>query len=330
MQAILLSQGGSMPECKNIPVPRPGAGEVLVKMHAAPINPSDLAFLKGGYGIQRPLPTVPGFEGSGTVVAAGSGILPRLWLGKKVACAAVPQHNGTWAEYMVTGASSCVPLSKIISPDQGAMMFVNPLTALAFFDVLKETSNPGKKPRAIINTAGASSLGKMVTRLGQRKGIEVISVVRRQEQVEMLQAAGAKYVVNSSAPDFEDHLKKLAHQLNARVAFDAVCGPLSQQLLSCMPKGSKLFIYGRLSDQACEIDAGQIIFTGNQVQGFWLTNWLHQKNMWQTYLNTRKVQALMGNELESTIQQQFPPQQIALALESYKNNMSKGKVLIKF
>src|SRR5690606_38019070 len=127
---------------------QPGPGEVLVKMHAAPINPSDLAFLKGGYGIKRPFPTVPGFEGSGTVVAAGKGLLPKLWMGKTVACAASPKYNGTWAEYMVTGAGSCVPLSKNVSLDQGAMMFVNPMTALAFFDLYEKTPNPGNQQRA--------------------------------------------------------------------------------------------------------------------------------------------------------------------------------------
>ena len=330
MKAIVLAKGGVTPECKNIAVPQPGIGEVLVKMHAAPINPSDLAFLKGGYGIKRPLPTVPGLEGSGTVVAAGKGLLPTLWMSKTVACAASPKNNGTWAEYMVTGASSCVPLSKNVSPDQGAMMFVNPMTVLAFFDLYEKTPNPGKQQRAIINTAGASSLGKMVVKLGKKKGIKVISVVRRQEQVAALKAEGTEYVVNSSDPDFEDQLKTLAHQLNATELFDAVCGTMSQQLLNCVPKGSKLFIYGRLSNEACEIDAGELIFTGNQIQGFWLTAWLHQKNMFQTFMNTRKVQSLIGNELGTTIYKQFSPEEIAEAIATYKSNMSKGKVLIRF
>jgi NADPH:quinone reductase len=152
---------------------------------------------------------LPGFEGSGTVVAAGKGILPKIWLGRKVACAASPKQNGCWAEYMVTNAASCVPLSKKISLDQGSMMFVNPMTALAFFDVYKNTPNPSKKLRGIINTAAASALGRMVIQLGKKNGIPVISVVRREEQVEMLKSAGAEHVLNSSDPDFEKEMKKL-------------------------------------------------------------------------------------------------------------------------
>jgi len=330
MKAVLLTEGGANLKIENIPVPQPGPGEVLVKMHASPINPSDLAFLGGGYGIQKPFPAVPGFEGSGIIVAAGKGILPKLWMGKKVACAASPKYNGCWAEYMCTSAGMCVPLSKNVSLDQGSMMFVNPMTALAFFDIYKNLSNPSKKLRGIINTAGASALGRMVIKLGKMKGVPVISVVRREEQVEILKAEGAEYIVNSSEANFEIKLKELSHQLNATVIFDAVGGSMVQQLLNAAPKACQLFIYGRLSADACEINPGELIFTGNQIQGFWLTGWLHKKNLLQTINNTRKIQSLLGKELGTTIHKQFPPEQITEAIKTYQNNMSLGKVLIRF
>ena len=330
MKAVIINEGGGKPQIANIPVPQPGPGEVLVKMHASPINPSDLAFLEGGYGIEKKYPAVPGFEGSGTVVAAGKGILPKLWLGKKAACAASPVYNGCWAEYMVTKAGMCVPLSKNISLDQAAMMFVNPMTALAFFDIYKNLPNPTKKLRGLINTAGASALGRMVIKFGKMQGIPVISVVRREEQVEMLKAEGAKYIVNSSDPNFEIKIKELAFQLNATVIFDAVGGSMVQQLLDAAPKRSKVFIYGRLSADACEISPGDLIFTGNQIQGFWLTGWLHNKSFLQSIMNTRKIQSLLGKELGTTIHKQFPIEQITEAIETYQNNMSKGKVLIQF
>jgi NADPH:quinone reductase len=330
MLAIVLTESGVLPMVATIRVPKPGPGEVLVKMHSTPINPSDLAFLAGGYGIKKPFPVVPGFEGSGTVVDAGKGILPKIWLGKKVACAASSKYNGCWAEYMVTTASSCVPLSKNISMEQGSMMFVNPMTAIAFFDVYKTTPNPSKKLRGIINTAAASALGRMIIQLGKQKGIPVISVVRREEQVEMLKSAGAEYVVNSSEHEFEINLKELAHRLNATILFDAVGGIMPQQLLDAAPKESKLFIYGRLSEETCEISLRHLIFTSNQIQGFWLTNWLHEKGMLKTIITIREVQSLLGKELTTTINQQYPPEKINEAIETYKNNMSKGKVIIRF
>src|SRR5215470_8583072 len=97
-----------------IPVPRPAAGEVLVRMAAAPINPSDVSFINGLYGVKKPLPAIPGFEGSGTVVATGGGLMGRFLMGKRVAChAAAPNvAGGTWAEYLATPANFCVPLRK--------------------------------------------------------------------------------------------------------------------------------------------------------------------------------------------------------------------------
>ena len=89
MKAVVLTEPSAQPKVATIPVPQPGPREVLVKMHSSPINPSDLAFLAGGYGIKKPFPVVPGFEGSGIVVAAGKGILPKMWLGKKMACAEI-------------------------------------------------------------------------------------------------------------------------------------------------------------------------------------------------------------------------------------------------
>lgn len=330
MKAVVLTESGANPIAAELIVPTPGYGEVLVKIHSSPINPSDLAFLVGGYGIKKPFPVVPGFEGSGTVVAAGKGILPKLWLGRKVACAASPEHNGCWAEYMVTKVAMCVPINKNISLEQASMMFVNPMTVLAFFDVYNKLPNHTKKPRAIINTAAASALGKMVIKLGKRYNVPIISVVRRKEQVEILKNEGAENIVNSSDANFEKDLKDLSYKLNATIIFDAVCGKLSQQLLDAAPKGSTLFIYGRLSDDNFEIRPGDLIFTGNKIQGFWLTNWLKEKNLLQTIKNTRKIQSLLGKELGTSVQKTFPPEQIGEAIETYKNNMSNGKVLLQF
>lgn len=330
MQAVVLTVPNATPTLATIPVPQPQQGEVLVKMAFSPINPSDLAFLKGGYGIQKPYPVVPGFEGSGTVVAAGSGILPKLWLGKKVACAASPKLNGCWAEYMVTTAASCVPLSTKISMEQGSMMFVNPMTALAFFDLFRKTPNLSGKKRGMVNTAAASALGQMIIRLGKKRNIPVISIVRREEQVEILQKAGAEYVLNSSKHDFENQLKEQAHQLNTTIIFDAVGAEMPQKLLSSAPKGSYLFIYGRLSGDACEILPGELIFTGSQIKGFWLTNWLHEQGILKTLMNVRKIQAMINTELKTNIHQLFEPEKILEAIETYKNNMSQGKVLLRF
>src|SRR5215510_6806649 len=95
-----------------MPVPQPGPGEVLIRVFASPINPSDLMFIRGLYGFKKPFPAVPGFEGSGTVVEAGTGLMPRFLTGRRVACATADPKvkGGMWAEYVVTLAQFCIPL----------------------------------------------------------------------------------------------------------------------------------------------------------------------------------------------------------------------------
>lgn len=330
MKAIVLESDGAIPKIKEIPVPEPGQGEVLIKMHSSPVNPSDLSFIRGAYGIQKPYPVVPGFEGSGTVVAAGKGFLPELWMGKNVSCAASTGYNGCWAEFMVTSAKLCVPFSKRISFEQASMMFVNPMTAIAFFDIHNQIRKKYNNKVGIINTAGASALGRMIVKLGKQKGIPVISIVRRDEQIKMLQDEGAEHVLNSESDKFTEDLKKLSYQLNTTLIFDAVAGKLTQQILSSVPKGSKLFIYGKLASEPLELNPSEMIFTGNQIEGFWLNIWLKNKSLIENIKNTRSIQALLTNELSTNIHRKFPPEQIIKAIETYRNNMSMGKVLIQF
>jgi NADPH:quinone reductase-like Zn-dependent oxidoreductase len=111
------------------PVPEPKPGQVLIKVAAAALNPSDLMFVRGLYGFTKSLPTVPGFEASGRVVA-GSGAYARLLIGRRVACGVQRVGDGTWAEYVVTDAMTCLPLLPCVSLEQGATLLVNPLYRL--------------------------------------------------------------------------------------------------------------------------------------------------------------------------------------------------------
>lgn len=306
------------------PVPKPGKNQVLVKVAASPINPSDLAFLDGQYGFKKPTPVVPGFEGSGTVVAAGPGLIPRYLRGKRVACVSQAKGDGVWAEYMVAAVNYALPLNKSVSLEQGSMSIVNPLTAIAFMERARAGGH-----QTIVLTAAASALGQMVNRLAQSEGIQVINVVRRDEQIALLKEQGASIVLNSSETTFIQQLRDICRRRQARLAFDAVAGTLTLQLLEALPRHSKVTIYGGLSYQPAQINPGHLIFQDKIVDGFWLTAWLAQKNILKLLMLWRRTQKLLPAELKSDIRTNYPLPQVQRAIQDYQNNMTGGKVLLK-
>src|SRR4029078_11265770 len=137
----------------------------------------------------------------------------------------------------------CVPLNKNVSLEQGAMLLVNPLSALAMFEIAKYGRH-----RAIVSTAAASALGGMILRLGKRHHSPIIHIVRRQAQVDLVRGRGGEHVLNSSDTDFVEQLRTTAHQLQATLLLDAIGGGMTQQLADAAPFGSTILLYSRLSD----------------------------------------------------------------------------------
>lgn len=305
-------------------VPTPGPGEVLVRMEAAPINPSDLSMLQGTYNTKPNYPFVPGLEGCGVVVAAGSGMLPRMRLNQRVACSPMPGGHGTWAQYIVTKATRCIPLKKHVSQEQGATLLVNPMTALALMDVAKQG-----KHQAVVNNAAGSALGKMLIRMAQQFQIPLINVVRREEQVQELQQFGARYVLNSSLPNFDQTLKDLAHKLNATLFLDAVGGAATSNFVQASPKGSTILLYANLSEEPFQVEPRRILQENKTITGFSLGNYTAQKSIFQLLSLTRQVQKYVGNELKTQVTANYSLAEINQALEQYKSHMSQGKVLIR-
>lgn len=329
MRAVQLRDYDGKPESISIgevPVPHPGPGEVLVKVFASPINPSDLMFIQGLYGFKKPVPAIPGFEGSGTVVETGSGLLARYLKGKKVACAAADAKisGGMWAEYVVTSAQFCIPLQKNVDLEQAAATLVNPFTAWALTDLARRGGH-----RAVVQTAAASALGRMMVRLGKRFSLPVVNVVRRAEQVEVLRSLGAEHIVNSSDAGFEEALRELCHKLGASIGFDAVAGELSAVVLRAQPPGARLVVYGGLSLEAAQVDPDSLVFEGKHLEGFWLSSWLRSKSMLGQLRLARQVQSLLGTDLKTDYQAKLPLQDAARALQQYASNMTAGKVLLK-
>lgn len=316
--AVVHAYGGAVTVEKR-PVYPPGPGEALVRIATAPINPSDLLYIMGEYGFRKPLPMIPGFEASGKVVAVGEGVSEAL-IGLRVACT-YGNEDGTWAEYMRTAATNCIPLPDHIDLEHGSMLIANPLTAHLLLD-----KAAGMK--AIVQTAAASALGRMIIRLAQRRGIQMINVVHRQEQVSELEALGATYVLNSNQPNFDSRLRELCHDLDAHLAFEAVAGPLSGQILSALPDESTLLVYGALSLQPCSIPAAELIFRKKHVDGFWLIDWLSASSMETLVSVVTDVFSAATSDFKTQIRAHYPLANVAAAMTDYMNHMTGGKVLL--
>jgi NADPH:quinone reductase-like Zn-dependent oxidoreductase len=284
MNAVQLEKPGGPLIMRSVRVPVPGKGEVLVKIAASPINPSDLKRIRD---ITDPSFTekfIAGIEGSGTIVASGEGFLPKLWLGKRVACSSPDPASGTWADYMVTKASYCFPIPDSISDEQGSMLLVNPMTAVAFFDIVR-----GEKHKALVNVAAAGALGGMIRLLGKKYNIPVLNIVRDDDQVKMLISEGARYVLNNTENDFNEQLKKLSLDLSATIAFDPIAGSFTQQLLNALPYGSTVVIYGNLSGTEEGTYLRPLLDENKKLHGFYLVNWMKENGLLKTLRNLNKV-----------------------------------------
>jgi NADPH:quinone reductase len=242
----------------------PTGQQVLVRIEAAPINPSDLGLLFGPADLENaeyspgklvaPMPEggqrawasragetmSVGNEGAGTVVAAGEAAEAQALIGKRVACVA----GGMYAEYRLVDARSCLTLPDRITAEQGAATFVNPLTALGFVETMRADGH-----KALVHTAAASNLGQMLVKICREDGIPLVNIVRSAEQVAILKGIGAEHVVDTSADSFKDDLVSALRATGASVAFDAIGGgKLAGQILAAMEQvassGSAYSRYG--------------------------------------------------------------------------------------
>ena len=239
-------------------LPPLGDGDVPVRVDASPINPSDLGLLFGPADMttakasgtpERPVVTadVPaelragvaaregqslpvGNEAGGVVIAAGASDAAQALLGKTVGLVG----GGMYTEYRVLGAMMCLPLPDGTTPVEGASCFVNPLTALGMVETMKREGHT-----ALVHTAAASNLGQMLQKVCLADGIELVNVVRRAEQAELLRGLGAKWVCDSSQPGFEGDLVDALAATGATIAFDATGGgKLASRILTAMEKAA--------------------------------------------------------------------------------------------
>ncbi|WP_316234186.1 zinc-binding dehydrogenase [Bradyrhizobium sp. SZCCHNR1098] len=277
----------------DVPTPEPGPDEVVVRIEAAPINPSDLGLLVGAADLstlqasgtkERPVITakVPeagmramagrldeslavGNEGAGVVVKTGSSDAAKALMGRTVAAIG----GAMYSQYRCLKLSECLPLPAGTTPAEGASCFVNPLTSLGMTETMRREGHT-----ALVHTAAASNLGQMLNKICLKDGIPLVNIVRSADQAELLRGIGAKYIVDSTAPTFMDDLIAALVETGATIAFDAIGGgKLAGQILNAMEAAinksgkhpysrygsnvhKQVYIYGSLDTRPTEITRG--------------------------------------------------------------------------
>jgi NADPH:quinone reductase len=254
LRSLVTEQGAVELSVIDVDVATPGSGQVLLRVEAAPINPSDLGLLLAGADMDsasiggtpdRPVVSAPlaegalrtlaarvgrslpvGNEGAGTVVAAGPSPQAQALLGRTVAVAG----GSMYAQHRIADASACLVLPEGTSAREGASSFVNPLTALGMTETMRREGHSG-----LVHTAAASNLGQMLVKLCLEEQIPLVNIVRKPEQESLLRSIGAVHVCNSVSSSFRRDLTEALTVTSATLAFDATGGgKLASQILSAM------------------------------------------------------------------------------------------------
>ena len=304
LRSLVTDHGTLELSLHEVAVPTPAQDEVVVRVEASPINPSDLGLLIPSAAdmssatvagtADRPVVTAPlrdgalagmaarvgislpvGNEGAGTVVAAGESAQAQALLGKTVGIAG----GAMYAQYRVVKAEACLVLPEGASAKEGASSFVNPLTALGMLETMRREGHS-----ALVHTAAASNLGQMLVKACLADGVPLVNIVRKAEQEEILRGLGAVHVCNSSSPSFETDLVEALKATSATLAFDATGGgTLASQILNGMERAAnataaqysrygssvhkQVYIYGSL-------DTGPTVLTRNFGMAWGVGGWL--------------------------------------------------------
>jgi NADPH:quinone reductase-like Zn-dependent oxidoreductase len=250
-------------------LPPLAAGEVLVEMLAAPINPSDVLTLTGAYGMLPPLPAIGGNEGIGRVVAVGSGVT--LPVGQRVV---LPISTGTWTTHLVAPEAALVPLPNAGDVLQLSMVAINPPTA----SLLLSEFVPLDAGDWIVQNTANSAVGQYVVQLAKRRGVKTVNIVRRPEAAAAVYAAGAD-VVLVDGPDLGKRVAAATGNAKIRLGLDAAAGSATDRIAQCVRVGGTVVNYGAMSGESCKLAPSSFVFRDVTVRGFWVAKWIQKAPM---------------------------------------------------
>lgn len=301
-------------QLEEIETPTPKEGEALIRITARNINPSDMMFVQGLYGITPKLPSSAGFEASGVVEESTT--FPK---GTRVLFTSV----GTWKEYTCVPDAGLIPIPDGMTDEVACQAFVNPVTAYGML----ETSGL-QKGGSLLITAGASAWGKVVIQLAAMRGIHVIATVRQADQKQTLLDLGATAVIDVATDSLTKKVREVFPE-GVDYVFDAVGGDQGAKALNCLKTGGKMLVFGLLSQEPIPLNSGVLIFKKLSVEGWWLSSWWEELGAAGIQKAIKAVfSLLLSQEIKLDIQATYPLEQFKEAIIAYQTPGRTGKILL--
>jgi NADPH:quinone reductase-like Zn-dependent oxidoreductase len=299
----------------------PAAGQALIEVLAAPINPSDVLQLTGQYGHLPPLPAVGGNEGVGRVAALGPGV-DEVRVGQTVL---LPPGSGTWTTHLIAEARRLRALPDKADARQLAMLTVNPPTALLMLEEFV-TLAPGDW---VIQNAANSAVGGYLVQIAESRGLKTVNVVRRESAVASVRELGGEVVL----VDDDELPKRVAEatgKAKIRLGIDAVGGAATDRLARCLHEGATLVNYGAMSGEACQVSPASFVFRDITLRGFWLSRWLRLATpQQQAAVFGKLAQLIASGKLKARIQASYGIEQIKQAVAAAAAGERDGKIMLE-
>src|ERR1700758_2320173 len=304
------------------PWPTPAAGEAVVKIRAAPINPADLNQIEGKYPVRAELPATPGFEGAGPVVELGMGV-KGLTSGALVI---LPHNVGTWRNAVAVKADELIVVPKGIEPVQAAMLKINPLTAWRLLHHYVDL----QKGDWLIQNAANSAAGRDVIQIAHELGYKTVNIVRRAELIDELRAEGAD-VVRVDGENLREEVKTATGGALIRLGLNAVGGQSALRLANCLAPGSNLVTFGAMSLQPLKIPNGLLIFKDLRFRGIWINKWYDNATPTQRMEAFQRLFEMTGRGLlKPKVEKAYPLSEAKAAVAHASQNKRSGKIIFEF
>jgi mitochondrial enoyl-[acyl-carrier protein] reductase / trans-2-enoyl-CoA reductase len=304
------------------PWPTPAAGEVIVKMRAAPINPADLNQIEGKYPVRTELPATPGFEGAGIVAEANRDVT-NVAVGTLVI---LPHNTGTWRDAVAVKADELVVVPAGIKPVHAAMLKINPMTAWRLLHDYVDL----ERGDWLIQNAANSAAGRAVIQIARELGYKTVNIVRRSELIGELRTEGGDVVLVDS--------ENLRHEVEdaiggppIRLGLNAVGGESALRLANCLAPGSTLVTYGAMSLQPLKIPNGLLIFKDLRFRGIWINNWYDNATPAQRMEAFQHLfEMAKRGLLQTKVEKAYPLSEAKTAVAHAARGQRSGKVIFEF